>query len=52
MRTTCLTCRRVLKPGNAGLDGSLPGGVPLPVLVASATGAYQPITSGILGMRA
>ncbi len=49
MLTACLTCRRVLRPGNAGLAGNLPNSVPFPVLMAGTTGGYQPIASGSLG---
>ena len=41
--------RRVLKPGNPGLDGSLPSSLPYPLLMATSEGPYQPITSGTLG---
>ena len=41
--------RRVLKPGNTGLAGSVPSGLPYPLLMATSEGPYQPIKSGTLG---
>ena len=43
-----LACR-VLKPGNTGLTGSVPGDLPYPLLMATVGGPYQPIKSGTLG---
>ncbi len=48
--TSCGLACRVLKPGNAGLTGSVPSNLPYPLLTATSGGPYQTITGGALGV--